>query len=121
MPERSFSLRSVALAAFLPSLVFSIGEGAIIPIIPVIASNLGADLAAAGLIAGMIMVGRLIGDIPSGWITSKIGERMAMIYAALLSVIGLSAAMLAPNPWILTIGILLVGLAAAIFGLATPS
>ena len=99
-------------------MVFSIGEGAIIPIIPVIASNLGADLAAAGLIAGMIMVGRLVGDIPSGWITSRIGERMAMIYAALLSVVGLFTAMLALNPVVLTVGILLVGLAAAVFGLA---
>ena len=117
-PERSFSLRSVALAAFLPSLVFSIGEGAIIPIIPVIASNLGVNLAVAGLIAGMIMVGKLIGDIPSGWITTSIGERMAMIYASFLSVIGLFTAMLAPNPWLLTLGILLVGLAAAVFGLA---
>ena len=118
LPERSFSLRSVALAGLLPSLVFAIGEGAIIPIIPVIAINLGANLAGAGTIAGMIMVGKLIGDVPSGLVISRIGERMAMIYAAFLSIIGLIIGILAPNPLLLTFGILLVGLAAAVFALA---
>ena len=88
-PERPFSLRSVALAAFLPTLVFSIGEGAIIPIIPIVAHNLGATLAVAGLIAAMVMVGELVGDIPSGWIVSRIGERTAMIGASFLSIVGL--------------------------------
>ena len=68
--ERPFRLRSVALAAFLPTLLFSIGEGAIIPIIPMVADNLGATLAIAGLIASMIMIGELVGDIPSGWIVA---------------------------------------------------
>ena len=116
--SRGFSLRSVALAALLPTLLFATGEGAIIPIIPIIAKNLGASLAAAGSIAGMIMVGKLIGDIPSGWIISRIGERMAMIYASFFSVVGLVVAMLAPNPLVLTLGILMVGLATAVFALA---
>lgn len=116
--ERSFSFRSVAVAGILPSLVFAVGEGAIIPIIPVIASNLGANLAVAGTIAGMIMVGKLIGDIPSGWVISRIGERMAMIYASLLSIVGLVIGLLAPNTLLLTVGILLVGLATAVFALA---
>jgi MFS family permease len=117
-PERPFSLRSVALAAFLPTLVFAIGEGAIIPIIPVVAHNLGATLAVAGFIAAMIMVGELLGDIPSGWIVSRIGERTAMISASFLSIAGLITAMVAPNPWLLAFGILLVGLATAVFALA---
>jgi MFS family permease len=117
-PERPFSLRSVALAAFLPTLVFAIGEGAIIPIIPVVAHNLGATLAVAGFIAAMIMVGELLGDIPSGWIVSRIGERTAMIGASFLSIAGLITAMVAPNPWLLAFGILLVGLATAVFALA---
>lgn len=116
-PEQ-FSLRSVALAAFLPTLLFAIGEGAIIPIIPVVANNLGASLAVAGLIAAMVMLGRLVGDIPSGWVVSRIGERNAMIYAALLCVVGLIAAMASPNPVVLGFGILLIGLATAVFGLA---
>ncbi|WP_150308349.1 MFS transporter [Planctomonas psychrotolerans] len=117
-PERPFSLRSVALPAFLPTLLFSIGEGAIIPIIPIVADDLGASLAIAGFIAAMLMVGELIGDIPSGSVVSRIGEKAAMIWAALLSVVGLVVCLLAPSPWVLGAGVLLIGLSTAVFALA---
>jgi MFS family permease len=116
--DPSFSFRSIALPAIAPTLLFSIGEGAILPIIPIVANNLGATLAIAGVISAMIMVGELIGDIPSGWIVSRIGERTAMIYAALLSIIGLVISLIAPNPWILGVGIFLIGLSTAVFALA---
>lgn len=113
-----FSFRSIALPAILPTLLFSIGEGAIIPIIPQVANNLGASLAVAGLIASMILLGELFGDIPSGWIVSRIGERTAMIYAALLSVVGLVTALVAANPFVLGLGIFAIGLSTAVFALA---
>lgn len=116
--ERPFSFRSVALAAFLPTLLFSIGEGAIIPIIPIAAGNLGATLAMAGFIASMLMLGELAGDIPSGWVVSRIGERTAMIGAAAVAVAGVVVCLLAPNYWVLMAGIFVVGVATAVFALA---
>jgi MFS family permease len=116
--ELPFRWRSIALPAFLPTLLFSTGEGAIIPIIPTVAHSLGATLAIAGLIASMIMVGEVFGDIPSGWLVAKIGERTSMIGGAFVAVIGLAIATFAPNPLVLGIGILLVGLATAVFALA---
>ena len=113
-----FRFRSIALPALLPTLLFSIGEGAILPIIPLVATNLGAGLALAGLIAAMVMLGELVGDIPSGWVVARIGERKAMIYAALISVLGLIAAILAPAPWMLGVAMFLVGLSTAVFALA---
>ena len=113
-----FRFRSIALPALLPTLLFSIGEGAILPIVPLVATNLGASLAIAGLVAAMVMVGELVGDIPSGWVVARIGERKAMIWAALISVIGLIAALLAPSPWMLGLSMLLVGLSTAVFALA---
>jgi MFS family permease len=116
--ELPFKWSSIALPAFLPTLLFSLGEGAIIPIIPTVADSLGATLAIAGLIAGLIMIGELVGDIPSGWLVARIGERTAMIGAALVAIVGLAVATFAPNPWILAVGIFLVGLATAVFALA---
>jgi MFS family permease len=116
--ERPFNLRSVALVAFLPTLLFSIGEGAIIPLIPIVANDLGASLAVAGLIAGMTMVGELVGDIPSGWVVSRIGERNSMIGAALVTVIAVLVCIVAPNPLVLGVGIFVIGLATAVFALA---
>ncbi|MFF1877520.1 MFS transporter [Leifsonia sp. NPDC058230] len=116
--ERPFNFRSVALAAFLPTLLFSIGEGAIIPIIPIAAGNLGATLAIAGLISSMVMVGELVGDIPSGWVVSRFGERPSMIAAAGVAIAGVIVCLVAPNYWVLMIGIFVVGLATAVFALA---
>jgi MFS family permease len=116
--EQPFRWRSVIVAALLPTLLFSTGEGAIIPVIPVIAGNVGATLAIAGFVSGMLVIGELIGDIPSGIVISHIGERTAMIAASGLSVLGLLTALLAPNPVVLGLGILVVGIATAVFALA---
>ena len=116
--EQPFRWRSVALPALLPTLLFSIGEGAIIPIIPLVADSLGATLAIAGLIAAALTVGELFGNIPSGWLVSRIGERPAMIGASLLSIVGLCLCILSPNPIWLSIGVFLIGIATATFALA---
>ncbi len=113
-----FRWRSVAVAALLPTVLFSTGEGAIIPVIPVVAGNVGATLALAGFVSAMLVVGELFGDIPSGAVIQHIGERTAMIAASGLSVLGLVTAVLAPNPWVLALGILVVGVATAVFALA---
>jgi MFS family permease len=117
-PSRPFSLRSAILPVYLPTLLFAAGESAIIPIIPVIAGSVGATLAVAGLVAAMLTVGIVMGDIPSGWIVSRIGERNAMLWASLLALIGVMVCLIAPNPSVLGLGILMIGLATAVFALA---
>lgn len=116
--ERPFNVRSVALIAFLPTMLFSIGEGAIIPLIPIVANDLGATIAVAGFIAAMVMLGELVGDIPSGVIVSRIGERNAMLGASVLTILAVLICIAAPNPWVLGVGIFLVGIATAVFALA---
>ena len=116
--EQPFRWGSIALPALLPTLLFSIGEGAIIPIIPIAADNLGATLAIAGLVAAVLTLGELFGNIPSGWLIARVGERPAMIGAAGLSVVGLVICVIAPNPVALSFGILFVGLSTAVFALA---
>ncbi|OII09345.1 MFS transporter [Curtobacterium sp. MCBA15_009] len=117
-PNDSFDFRSVLLSGFLPAALFAIGEGAIIPIIPIAADSLGAGLAFAGFVASLILVGELIGDVPSGIVVARIGERNAMIGAALVSVGGLVVCTTAGNAWVLALGVFLVGVSTAVFALA---
>lgn len=114
----AFDFRAVLLSGFLPAALFAIGEGAIIPIIPIAASSLGASLAFAGFVAALILVGELIGDVPSGVVVARIGERNAMIGAAAVSVVGLLICTVAPNAWVLALGVFLVGVSTAVFALA---
>lgn len=115
---RPFRWRSVILVALLPTVLFSIGEGAIIPVLPVVAGNVGATLAIAGLIGAALLFGELLGDIPSGVVVGRIGERAAMLGAAVLASIGTLTAMFAPNPIVLGLGVLILGIATAVFALA---
>lgn len=113
-----FSLRKIAVAAFGPSILFGIGEGAIYPIIALTARDLGASLALAGFIVALLGIGSLLGNIPAALATARWGERRAMISAAILSAIGLMSCLLAPNTWVLGLGVLLIGLANSVFMLA---
>ncbi|HWH97299.1 MAG TPA: MFS transporter [Pseudolysinimonas sp.] len=117
-PDRPFRWRSVAVAVLLPTIVFSMGQFAIIPVIPALAQNLGTDLGGAALIASMLVVGQLIGDIPSGAVVARIGERRAMIAATGLALVGVVTMLLAAHPAVLGLGVLLLGIAGAAFGLA---
>ncbi|OIH96709.1 MFS transporter [Curtobacterium sp. MCBA15_001] len=114
----AFDARGVLLSGFLPAALFAIGEGAIIPIIPIAANSLGASLAIAGFVASLILVGELIGDVPSGVVVARIGERNAMIGAALVSMVGLVVCTVAPNTVLLAVGVFLVGVSTAVFALA---
>ena len=64
-----------------PTVLFALGEGAVIPLIPVIAAELGADVATAALVASALVVGQLCGNIPAGWAVARIGERLTMAIA----------------------------------------
>lgn len=114
----AFSWRSIVLPAYLPTLLFSLGEGAIIPVIPVVATDRGASIALAGLVAAMLMIGQLLGDLPAGWLVARIGERNAMIGASMLAIIGMVVAVALPSVAALAVGVLLLGLSTAVFGLA---
>lgn len=117
-PPTPFRWRSVVLVALLPTALFSIGQGAVIPVLPAIAGDTGATLAVAGLIGAALLIGELIGDIPSGLVVARIGERSAMVAAAGLAIVGTLVAMSARDPLVLGIGILVLGLASAVFALA---
>ena len=116
--ERPFRWRSVVLVALLPTALFSVGQGAVIPVLPAIAGDTGATLAVASLVGAALLVGNLLGDIPSGLLVARIGERGAMLGAAALSIAGTTTAMLAPNPVVLGAGVLVLGASTAVFGLA---
>lgn len=115
---KSGVLRELALPVFLPSLIFSIGENLLIPLIPAGAERLGADLGTASIIAGMIFFGTLIADVPAAKLIRKIGERLGMIYASVAAAAGLVITALATNLLMMSSGVLLVGAGASVFALA---
>ncbi len=104
-----------------PTLLFAIGEGALIPLIPVIAAKLGADVATAALVSSALVVGQLCGNLPAGWAVARIGERLTMAIAGILSLAGVVALACAPVLGVFAIAVFVIGFSAAGFGLARHS
>lgn len=111
-------LKQFGPMVYLPTVLFALGEGAVIPLIPVIAANMGADVAAAALVAAALVVGQLCGNLPAGWAVARIGERFTMVIAGGISMIAVVGMILAPVIAVFAASVFLLGFCAAAFGLA---
>ncbi|MFC9689620.1 MFS transporter [Kribbella sp. NPDC056951] len=112
------ALLKIAPSVYVPALLYGIGQGAIAPVIAVSATHLGASPAIAGVVVAAAGLGQVIGDIPAGALTTKIGERRAMLGATVLVSLALVACLLAPTVWGLALAIGVTGLAGSVWGLA---
>lgn len=104
-----------------PTVLFALGEGAVIPLLPVIAAELGADVPTAALVASALVVGQLCGNIPAGWAVARVGERVTMAFGGVLALGGVAGLLLAPSLPVLAAAVFLIGFCAATFGLARHS
>ncbi|WP_076676483.1 MULTISPECIES: MFS transporter [unclassified Microbacterium] len=104
-----------------PTLLFALGEGAVIPLIPVIANRLGADVAVAALVAAALVVGQLCGNIPAGWAVARFGERLTMGVAGIIVLAGLTGIVFAQSLAFFAGAVFLIGFCAAAFALARHS
>jgi MFS family permease len=124
--EAEFRLRHVAVAAFAPATLFGLAEGAMLPVIALSAFDRGASTSIAAVIAALIGIGSFITNIPSGILTTRIGERRSMLVAAALTIVGLILCILklGTGPWSLAfygLGVLLIGAAGSVYNLARQS
>lgn len=104
-----------------PTVLFAVGEGAVLPLLPILAARLGADIAVAALVASALVVGQLCGNIPAGWAVARIGERLTMAIAGVVALSGVAGVLLAPQIGVLAASVFIIGFCAAAFGLARHS
>lgn len=116
-----FSLWRIALPAFGPSLLFGISEGAILPIIPLTARELGASVPEAALIVALIGIGSLLSNVPASLITMRWGERWAIIAGGIWSALGMLLCLGTNHLGLLAAGCFMVGMSHAVFNLARQS
>ena len=112
------SLRPIAVAAYGPTVLSSIGTGAVLPVLALTARDLGASVGTAAVIVSLLGVGMLVGDLPAGALAARFGERRALLAASVAEAVGMTAAGLAPSVMTLAAAVLALGLAGSVFGLA---
>ena len=121
MTSTPFTLRRIAISAFGPSLLFGLGEGAILPVIPLGARDLGASVPTAALVVTLIGVGSLISNIPASLITMHRGERWAIVAAAVWCAIAMALCAWTDHLGLFALGCFMVGMSQAVFSLARQS
>ena len=84
-----------------------------VPRIPEIKSSLGLSDGEFGLVLVSSSVGAIIGAQLSGRLIQKLGSRALLRMAQLSMPVGVTMVGLAPNVWVLTIGLFFVGLGRA--------
>lgn len=88
-PERGFQIRSLFWTVYAPSFLLSIGTGALVPIVPLFARDLGASVGLAAFAVGAREVGTVFFDLPVGMLVARFGRRQTMI-AGTLAILVLS-------------------------------
>jgi MFS family permease len=105
-----FRFRDIALAAYGPSVVNSVGHGAVMPILALRARDLGADVSTAAVVVALMGVGSLLASLPSGALVARIGERRTLTIVGCLDAVAMAAAALTESVLALGIAVTLSGM-----------
>ena len=117
-PTPPVTWSSIIVSAYLPTLMSSLGYGAVIPLIPLTAVHIGASAALAAAIAALVGIGQIIGDVPAGWLVTKIGEKWSLVMAMLIDAVALVSIGLVPHLGLLAVAVFVNGMAGAVYGIA---
>ncbi len=121
MAPTAFTLRRIAVPAFGPSLLFGLGEGAILPVIALSARELGASVPQAALAVMLIGAGSLVSNIPASLITMHRGERWAIVAAAVWCALAMALCGWTRQLGLFALGSFMIGMSQAVFNLARQS
>ncbi len=89
-----FNGKPLFLPYYLPSLLAWIAASSVGPVLPLYAQSLGAGIAGAGTVIGMVGLGSLVGNIPAGIIIPRFGPRRVLIAAYLTEAIAFALILL---------------------------
>ncbi|MBE0609606.1 MAG: MFS transporter, partial [Dehalococcoidia bacterium] len=116
-----FRIRSLFASVYLPTFLFAVGQGAVIPILPLYALELGASVAFAGLLVALRGIGTMVFDIPAGVMVTRLGERGAMLVGTIALAVVAVGAGLTSSPYVLAPLVFIMGCSWAIWMLARLS
>src|SRR5690625_2566889 len=85
------------------------------------AGELGASIAVAGFLTALLAIGKILADVPAGAIAARMGDRRAMIAASVVAIAAAGMAGFAGSVAVFAAGLLLLGMADAVYQLARQS
>jgi MFS family permease len=116
-----FRVRALILPAFVPTVAFEIGTGAVIPIVALSAGQRGATASQAAVLVATLGFGRIVGDLPGAAFAARVGDKRAMVVAAIVALAAFLTCWFSQSQILLGLALATVGAATAVFYLARHS
>ena len=113
--QTPFSLRCIAVPAYGPTIIASVGSGAVLPIVTFSALDLGATQSIAALTAGLALIAELFFAVPAGALVHRVGERRALLWASAVDAMAAFVALTAPSLGILMVTVFAMGFTGSVF------
>ena len=110
----------VCFLAALAGLLFGLDIGVIAGALPFIAKDFNVTAHQQEWIVSSMMFGAAVGAVGSGWMSSRLGRKKSLMAGAILFVIGSLWSAMAPNPEMLIVARVVLGLAVGVASYTAP-
>jgi MFS family permease len=119
--DAPFSLWSIAVPAYGPTVVVAVGAGAVVPIITLSALDLGASPSVAAFTVALTLIADLFFAVPAGALVHRVGERKALMGAAAADAVAALFAVTATSLPALMAAVFAMGFTSSVFLVARQS
>lgn len=115
---QSTSLRSLLPTVYLPALAWNIGNGLLVPILPLYAAGFEISYGLIGLILAGEALGTLLADVPTGMIQKRFGNKQVMMMGFFISTLSTFLLFFVQSIWIVLLLRLISGFGKAMSGVS---
>ncbi len=114
-PGAGAGLRGLILAFYLPALMATLGQGLLVPTLPLFAADFGISYGLIGLVLAGESLGTLIADVPTGMMQRRFGNKQVMMLGLLIKSVSVGLLFIAPTVWIVLLLRLVAGLGRSMY------
>ena len=105
-------------SVYVPSVMLAIGEGMLVPVLPLYVAALGAPFWLVGLVLAAESLGMLIGDVPAGALLRRLDRKVTMLVGVAVVGVAVTATAFVEGVAAVLVLRLLAGLGAALWGIS---
>lgn len=107
--DSATGLRGLILSFYLPALMVTVGQGLLVPILPLYATDFEIGYVLIGLVLAGEGLGTLIADVPTGLLQRRFGNKQVMAMGMLVKTISILLLFVAQTVWVVLLLRLVAG------------
>ncbi len=113
--KRLSGLWTLVLPFYLPALMITLGNGLLVPILPLYASSFEIGYGLIGLILAGEGLGTLVADVPTGMLQQRFGNKQVMMMGMAFTMVSVALLFFAQSVWVVLLLRLIAGFGRAMY------